>query len=397
MNQAIWQPIAVVLTCALALALRFVPKLRGYQFTAWILAAVVAAMIYPQHFLKVGEIDLRNKWLILVVVQLVMFGMGTQMSLKDFAGVVKAPRGVFVGIVCHFSVMPLVGFALTRIFHFQPEIAAGIILIGSCSSGLASNVMAYIAKSNLALSVTVTAITTMIAPVMTPLWMKLLAGTLVNVKFLPMMLEIVKIVLVPVGAALLHDYLKHASPHGRKIVMSIAGVGVLWLAFLGLGGWPVLKAHVMGDALDLVATAGFLLGAFVIGTMYHQVARRFESLDRWMPVISMFGIVYFTAVTTAAGRDHLLQIGGLLFLAAALHNAAGYCFGYGLSRAAGLDKNSARSVAFEVGLQNGGMASGIAGAMGKLGTLGLAAAIFSPWMNVSGSVLANYWRKRPAK
>jgi len=88
-------------------------------------------------------------------------------------------------------------------------------------------------------------------------------------------------------------------------------------------------------------------------------------------------------------------VGALLFFARALHNAAGYFFGYWLSRAARLDKNSARSVAFEVGLQNGGMASGLAGAMGKLGTVGLAAAIFSPWMNISGSVLANHWRKRP--
>jgi BASS family bile acid:Na+ symporter len=114
-----------------------------------------------------------------------------------------------------------------------------------------------------------------------------------------------------------------------------------------------------------------------------------------MPVASMAGIVYFTTVTTAAGRDNLLRVGALLFVAAALHNAAGYFFGYWLRRAAGLDKNSARSVAFEVGLQNGGMASGLAGAMGKLGTVGLAAAIFSPWMNISGSILENHWRKRP--
>jgi BASS family bile acid:Na+ symporter len=102
-------------------------------------------------------------------------------------------------------------------------------------------------------------------------------------------------------------------------------------------------------------------------------------------------------VTTAAGRDNLLKIGLLLFVAAAIHNVAGYIFGYWLSRASGLDKNSARSVAFEVGLQNGSMASGVANAMGMLGTMGLAAAIFSPWMNVTGSVLANYWGKRPAK
>jgi BASS family bile acid:Na+ symporter len=140
---------------------------------------------------------------------------------------------------------------------------------------------------------------------------------------------------------------------------------------------------------------GFLLGAVVVGVVYHFSTRQLTWLDRKMPVLSMAGIVYFTTVTTAAGRDNLLQVGALLFLAAAMHNSAGYGFGYWLSRLAGLDKNSARSIAFEVGLQNGGMASGIAGTMGRLGTMGLAAAIFSPWMNVSGSVLANYWRRRP--
>jgi BASS family bile acid:Na+ symporter len=387
----------LLLLVALAMALRFVPKLRGYQFTTWIVVAVTAAMFYPARFLHVGGFDLRNPWLILIIVQLVMFGMGTQMSLKDFVGVAKSPRGVLIGIVCHFSVMPLVGLALTKMFHFQPEIAAGIILIGSCSSGLASNVMAYIAKSNLALSVTVTAITTMIAPIMTPLWMKLLAGTLVQVSFFNMMIEIVKIVLVPIGAALLHDYLKSASARGRLAVWGIAAVGLAWLAYLILGGWTTLKNHLADGSLNAAVTGGFLLSAFVIGAVYHQFTRLLPRLDRLMPVFSMFGIVYFTTVTTAAGRDHLMKIGLLLFLAAALHNAAGYGFGYWLSRAAGLDKNSARSVAFEVGLQNGGMASGIAGAMGKLGTMGLASAIFSPWMNVSGSILANYWRKRPAK
>jgi BASS family bile acid:Na+ symporter len=391
-----WQPLAVILAVAFAISLRFVPKLRGYQFTAWIIAAVTAAMIYPMAFLKWGDFDLRSKWLILIVVQVVMFGMGTQMSLKDFAGVAKSPRGVLVGIICHFSVMPLVGLSLIKIFHFEPEIAAGIILIGSCSSGLASNVMAYIAKSNLALSVTVTAITTMIAPLMTPLWMKLLAGTLVEVSFFKMMMEIIKIVLVPIGAALLHDYLKQASAPGRRIVLITAGVGMAWILFLVMGGWAFIKTNVSGSSASIISMGGFLLGAVVVGAAYHFLTLKLSWLDRRMPVFSMAGIVYFTTVTTAAGRDNLMQVGLLLFLAAALHNAAGYGFGYWLSRAAGLDKNSARSVAFEVGLQNGGMASGIAGAMGKLGTMGLAAAIFSPWMNVSGSMLANYWRKRPA-
>jgi bile acid:Na+ symporter, BASS family len=390
-----WQPLAVFLAIALAVALRFSPRLRGYQFTAWILAAVTAAMIFPEAFKQWGSVNLREKWLILLVVQTVMFGMGTQMSLADFAGVAKSPRGVLVGIVCHFSVMPLVGLTLTKVFAFEPEIAAGIILIGSCSSGLASNVMAYIAKSNLALSVTVTAITTMVAPIMTPFLMTRLAGTLVEVKFLNMMMEIIKMVIVPIGAALLHDHLKYASRSNHRMVLGVAAAGTLGLAGLAGGGWRFLEAHLGANALAGIDILRFLAGAIVVGVGYHWLTRWWRKLDAWMPVASMAGIVYFTTVTTAAGRDNLLKVGALLFFASALHNAAGYFFGYWLSRAAGLDRNSARSVAFEVGLQNGGMASGLAGAMGKLGTVGLAAAIFSPWMNISGSVLANYWRKRP--
>jgi BASS family bile acid:Na+ symporter len=280
--------------------------------------------------------------------------------------------------------------------HFPDEIAAGVILIGSCSSGLSSNVMAYLARANLALSVTITAFTTLLAPLMTPFWMKLLAGTLVQVNAFKMMLDIIELVLVPIGAALLHDYLKHATERGRKTVLFIAVVGAVWLAFLAAGGWQFLRASVAETPLRLIGVAGFLLSAVVFGVVYHGLTRRLSRLDGWMPLASMAGIIYFTAVTTAVGRDNLLRVGMLLLIVAILHNAAGYFFGYWLSRATGLDKNSARSVAFEVGLQNGGMASGLAGTLGKLGTLGLASAIFSPWMNVSGSVLANYWRKRPA-
>lgn len=397
MSVAAIGPVLVILTVALAISLRFVKKLRGYQFTAWIVAVVAAAMFYPAHILHVGGFDMRNKWAMLIAIQLVMFGMGTQMSLRDFAGVARAPRGVFVGIICHFSVMPLVGLAITKIFRFPPEIAAGVILIGSCSSGLASNVMAYIARSNLALSVTVTAVTTMIAPLMTPFWMKMLAGELVPVSFFNLMVEIIKIVLVPIGAALIHDFLKHASVRGKRAVSLIAAFAAVWMLFLVFGGWEYLKAQLDDGALTAVALAGFLLSAFIIGLVYHTLAGRLPWLDRVMPTLAIVGILYVTAMTTAAGRDNLLKVGALLFLASMLHNSAGYFFGYYLSRAAGLDKNSARSIAFEVGLQNGGMASGLANSMGKLATVGLAPAIFIVWMNISGSVLANYWHKRPVK
>jgi BASS family bile acid:Na+ symporter len=192
--------------------------------------------------------------------------------------------------------------------------------------------MVYLAGANLALSVTLVALAQLLAPVVTPLWMKILAGEFVQVDFFKMMKDIIYMVVLPIFAALLYNKI-------RK------------------------------DRLKL--------------------------LHSLMPVFSMAGIIYFTAITTAAGRDHLLQIGLMLVLAAILHNSAGYLLGYWGGRLFRLDKKSCRTIAIEVGLQNGGMASGLAGRMGKLATVGLAAAIFSPWMNISGSVLANFWRKRP--
>ncbi|MCK5748568.1 MAG: bile acid:sodium symporter family protein, partial [Oricola sp.] len=200
-------PGAVAAAIFAAFGLGAVPALKGYQYTAWIIVAIVAGMLYPQRVLHVGDVDLSNPLLILIIVQLVMFGMGTQMSLSDFQGVARSPRGVAVGLLCQFSIMPTMGWLLTQVFDFPLEIAAGIILIGSCSSGLASNVMAYIAKANLALSVAVTATATLVAPLMTPLLMKIFASTLVEVQFLPMMVSVAKIVLAPIGAAMLADYL----------------------------------------------------------------------------------------------------------------------------------------------------------------------------------------------
>jgi len=397
LQASLWQPAAVCFSICLAVGIGAVPALKGYQYTAWIITAVVAGMIYPAAFIRWGDIDLRNKWLILLVVQTVMFGMGIQMSLRDFSGLGSTGRGVLIGLLCHFSIMPLMGWLLTKVFHFDTEIAAGIILIGSCSSGLASNVMVYIARANLVLSVTVTAMATLAAPFLTPLLMKLLAGTLIKIRFIDMMMEIIKIVIVPIGAALLHDYLKRASARGKRNTKIITVVCAAWLAALPLGLWHWLQDQLSVPAAQSAELMGFFAGAVVVGVCYHWLAQRNPRLDSIMPYFSMFGIVYFTTVTTAAGRNNLLHVGVLLFLASVIHNAAGYFFGYWLSRAFRIDKNSARTIAFEVGLQNGGMASGLAGSMGKLGTVGLAAAVFSPWMNISGSILANYWRRRYTK
>jgi len=397
--ETLWQPALVLLTVALAVALRFSKHFSNYQFTAWIVAVVALGMIYPQVLqlpttLGIADTDMKNKWVMLIMIQLVMFGMGTQMKLHDFVEVARQPQAVLIGVMGQFTIMPLVGFGLTKVFHFEPEIAAGVILIGSCSAGLASNVMAYIAKANLALSISMTSVTTILAPIMTPLWMKILAGELIEVKPFHMMMEIIKMVIVPIGAALLHDYMTRASVRGKRVVFSAAAVSTAWLVFLICGGWSWVKGHASTDVLPWIGAGGFLLGAIVVGLIYHYSVKSFSQLGKIMPALAMFGIVYVTLVTTAAGRDNLLKVGGALFAVAALHNLLGYVFAYWLAKACKMDKASCRTVAFEVGLQNGGMASGIASSLGKLGTMGLAAAIFIPWMNISGSILANYWRKR---
>ncbi len=391
-NAVLWKSAAVMAAIGLAVGIGAFEISKGFQYTLWIVTAFLTGMLFPQHFQQFKDF----KWAGLLIVQAVMFGMGTQMKLADFTGVLRMPKSVVIGLVCQFTIMPLIGFGLAKALGFPPEIAAGMVLIGSCSSGLASNVMVYLAKANLALSITLTSVATLLAPLMTPLWMKWLAGEMVDVKFLSMMTTVVKIVIVPVGAALLHDYLRQGSTRGKQVVYGIAAVAAAWVLFLILGGWQLLTDRVDGNTRLLgFVLPGYLVSTFLVGTLYHMVANAFPRIEAAMPYASMAGIVYFTTVATAAGQASLLQVGMLLFLAAILHNAAGYVLGYSLSRLMQLDRNDARTIAFEVGLQNGGMASGIALSMGKLGTVGLASAIFSPWMNVSGSILANLWKRRP--
>ncbi|MEN3322350.1 bile acid:sodium symporter family protein [Mariniflexile soesokkakense] len=387
-------PLSVISAIALSIGMRSVPTLKSYQYTAWILVAIVCGMFYPTAFLQWGSFDLRNKWLILIVVQVVMFGMGTQMSIKDFYGIRTMGKGVLVGVLCQFTIMPIVGYMLTRVFNFDPEIAAGIILIGSCSSGLASNVMVFIAKANLTLSVTLTAVATLLAPIMTPLMMKLLAGTYVEIDFVGMCVQIIKIVIVPIGAALLYDVYSQDLKGARKRINLAFYISVIWLCAMILGFWAFLESKSSESALQIVELINFIFGAIIVGKLYYHLVTLKPSIHNFMPILSMFGIVYFTTVTTAASRDNILTIGVFILVASIVHNTLGYTFGYWISRALGLDKNSCRTVALEVGLQNGGMASGLAGSMGKLATVGLAAAVFSPWMNISGSLLANYWRKK---
>ena len=322
----------MLLFLSLAIAFRGNTTLKGLSYTLMVIAVVSLAMYYPQYFKTVGNFKLSG--LIIPLLQIIMFGMGTELSLRDFANVVRMPKGIIVGVVFHYVIMPLVGFGVANIFNFPNEIAAGIILVGCCPSGLASNVMSYLARANLALSVSVTTISTMLAPFLTPLLMRLLGGSFVQIDFWGMVWDITKIVIIPVAGGLAFHYLIHG---------------------------------------------------------------RFKWLDKAMPLLSMAGIAVILTIITASGRDNLLKVGALLIVATFIHNLAGYFFGYWASRLLRFHERDCRTIALEVGMQNAGLASGLALAMGKLATAGLAPAIFGPVMNVTGSALASWWHNHLPK
>ena len=305
-------------------------KFNGLVFTTMIFAGGSTALYYPHLFTQISGFKLTG--LIIPLIQIIMFGMGTVMSVKDFAAVFKTPKGVMIGVSAQLAIMPLIGFALAKMSSFPPEIAAGIVLIGCSPSGVASNVMAYLANANVALSITITSIATLIAPFVTPLLMKLLAGEFIEIDVLTMMWSIVKMIILPIGAGLLFN--------------KIRGDKAQWL-------------------------------------------------DRAMPVISMLAIGIVITVITAAGRDSLLEIGGILIVLVLIHNLFGYTLGYWYAKLFKMSEQDARTIAIEVGMQNGGLASGIANSLGKITTMGLAPAVFGPLMNITGSILASYWHGKP--
>jgi bile acid:Na+ symporter, BASS family len=303
--------------------------INRFSFTILIFVSAGIALAFPQYFLKIGDFELKG--LIVPLIQVIMFGMGTTMSIIDFALVLKSPKAVFVGVVFHFIIMPIIGFSLAQAFGFAGEIGAGVILIGCSPSGLASNVMAFIAKANVALSVTVTSISTLLAPFLTPILMKYLAGNYIEIDLVVMIIDVAKMVFLPI----------------------------------------------------------------VLGLIVNKLFINYKELiDRFLPKLSMAGIVVIICIITAAGRKSIIEIGGLLFISTLLHNLLGYFLGYQSARLFKLPEQDCRTIAFEVGMQNGGLASGIAAKMGKIATVGLAAALFGPIMNITGSVLATYWSKK---
>jgi BASS family bile acid:Na+ symporter len=381
---------------ALASGVRGYEKLKGYSYTLWIFASVSVAMFYPQLFLRVGDFELKN--LIVPLLQIIMFGMGSQMSFQDLTGVIKMPKGVFIGVFSHYIIMPLVGFGIAKIFNFPPEIAAGIILIGCVPSGLASNVMSFLAKANLALAVTVGAISTLLSPFVTPLLMKLLGGQFIEVNFWKMMFEILNMIILPIVAGFIFNlFSKGKEKLQSKMIQLATYLIIILLTNLVFMKWK--NADFSAFLVHFAKSTGWFFFLPMVGAtvLSHFIKGEKKFMEKILSMISMVGIAVILSIITASGRDSLLKVGALLMVTSLLHNITGYTLGYWLSWLAGMPEKDRRTIAFEVGMQNGGLASGLASEMGKIATVGLAPAIFGPLMNVTGSVLANYWRGKPVE
>ncbi len=319
----------VSMLVSMALYVRGTRKLKGTSFTFWIFAFLTAAMYFPRLFTNWG---FNTMILVVPLIQLIMFGMGTKLSIGDFVREFKKPKGILIGTFLIFSIMPLAGLFIAKVFRFEPEVAAGIILIGSCPGGVASNVMAFLANANVALSVSLTAFATLLSPFVTPFLMKIFAGRLIDIVFIDMMSSIFKMIILPIVAGLIVNKL---------------------------------------------------------------LRNRKKWLDRILPLLSMIAILLFVTIVVAHYRDKLLVVGFALIVAAIIHNFLGYILGYWASKAIGLNERDCRTMAIEVGLKNGGMGMGIALDVLKSPDAAFAPIIFGKWMNISGSTLANYWRQKP--
>jgi len=312
--------------------------LRRQAFALCIILCALSAFLFPEWYDSWFGVKLMP--FVGPSIQLIMFGMGTTLTLNDFLRVAKTPWSVAVGAVLQFSVMPFAALLVAKTLGFEGELAAGMVLIGSVAGGMASNVIAYLAKANVALSVTMTCVSTLLSPFITPVLMRTLAGSYVEIDTVRMMFEMFKIVILPVGAGL---------------IVRIA-----------------------------------------LGRRYETHKR---PIDVVLQAISMFGICFSLVVCVAPNSERIRTAGLVILLSSVLHTAIGYSLGYWITRLLGrflpIDERDARTVAIEVGMQNGGMAAALAVNVLHSSIAALPANAAAIWMNLSGSMLANYWNKRP--
>ena len=292
-------------------------------FPIW--AILFSAIAYFNSNLFIGL-----KSFIVPLLMLIMLTMGLTLKIEDFQRVIKNKTVIALGLVLQFSIMPLVAFILSLLISLEPNIMMGMILVGSVAGGTASNVLCYLAKGDVALSVTMTAVSTIAGVVLTPLLTNLLIGQVIDIQVFTMLTSLVKVVLLPL-----------------------------------------------------------LFGVFLNYFFSKQVCY----LKNALPIIAMLAIIFVISIVVGLNQNTLKNIPYLLLLVVILHNLLGLLMGYYISKKIGFDEQVCRAMAFEVGMQNSGLAVALAI---KFFTpaAAIAGTIFSIWHNISGSILASYWQKK---
>ena len=292
-------------------------------FPLWAIVVSLLAWQYPELFRSY------ETWIV-PLLSVVMFGMGLTLHLSDFSYVLQMPRLIFAGIALQYTIMPLTAVVLSDLMGLDPVLTAGMILVGTCPGGTASNVICYLARGNVALSITLTAVSTLLAVILTPALTAELVSKTIDVPVLDMLLSILYMVIIPVSAG-------------------------------------VVLNHVAGKILTPVRPV--------------------------FPLLSVVAIVFIIAIIVSLNAQQVHQIGATVLIAVMLHNSTGLFLGYFTSRLLGYSPAECRTLAIEVGMQNSGLAVALA-IKYFTATAALPGAIFSIWHNLSGSILAGFWSSR---
>ena len=286
-----------------------------------ILAVAILALFVPQSCLWINP-----KW-INPLLMLVMFGMGLTLKFEDFALIFTQPKDILIGCAAQFTIMPLLAFALGKAFNLETGLLVGVILVGTCPGGTASNVITYLSKGDLALSVGMTSINTLLAPILTPAITYLLLKESIHVDVASMFLSIATVVIIPIGLGLLIN--KFFGKYIEKIKSVLPGVSIIAIAL-------------------------------IIGTIIARNAQK------------------------------ILTTGAIVFAVVILHNLLGFGCGFGLAKLLRLNAAKTKAIAIEIGMQNSGLASSLAAtSFPSLAMATVPGAIFSVWHNMSGTFLAN--------
>ena len=290
-----------------------------------VLLSAIAALAFPSVLQQVPTKAINY------LLGVVMFGMGLTLNLKDFKIVFSRPKDVIIGCLAQFSIMPLLAWGLSKAFQLDEALALGVVLVGCCPGGTASNVITYLAKGDLALSVGMTGVSTLLAPLLTPLLTWALAGKSVDVDVAGMLLSILWVVILPI----------------------VIGLVVKWI-------WPKFT----------------------------------EQATDYLPAFSSVAIAFIVAIVIAANASKLMAGGMMIVMVVVLHNLCGLSLGYLIGRLLGLTEAKKRAISIEVGMQNSGLASSLATihfAAYPMATI--PGAIFSVWHNISGAIVARIYTK----